>query len=384
MLTMLLLVACDPQVDEAEPGDSADRVDTADAGDTADTADTAETGDTAGADCAGAECLYSPGRSYEPGAVDVIETIYYTDILGDERAVPIAVYRPADAPKPMPVVVLSHGGAGGKSDPLNSMEHWAPIFAQAGYVAVAVAHAGRDDANYEEVCAALGVDPDIPCGIKIGWDRPHDVRAALDWLDATAAEQPGALDLDHVFLIGHSAGAGGALMIAGATRNYRCALPIGFEDPDQDCQEADLVSLADDRVRAVVAMSPQGPDNDGFMDSSFDTVDRPVLIGTGLADGEEAIGEPANRRLVFPLLPAGEKYELFVDDRGATHTLFEGDVSACEGIDDADRCAEMERWIQTTAVAFFDAQLGLAGATAWLATDSIEIASGGDAEWQRK
>ena len=44
----------------------------------------------------------------------------------------------------------------------------------------------------------------------------------------------------------------------------------------------------------------------------------------------------------------------------------------------------MEEWIQTTALAFLDAQAGRAVAQTWLSTDSIAVASAGDAEWQRK
>lgn len=313
------------------------------------------------------------------------DAIRYLDVLGDERVVPIAIYKPDGAPTPMPVVLLSHGGADGKDDPTNSMQHWAPTFAEAGYYTVAIAHKGREQANYDAVCAAIGVQTDIPCAIKVGWDRPHDTAAVLDWLETTAAAHPGTLDLDRIYLVGHSAGAGNALMIAGARRNYRCAQPLGHVDPDQACDEADLVSLADDRVKAVVAMSPQGPDAEGFMATSFDTVDRPVLIGTGLADGDVDIGEPESRRQVFTHLPAGGKYELFVNDRGAVHTLFEGSTDACENVAEPARCAEMEAWVQSTALAFLDAQaLGRAEATAWLASDDIETASAGTAEWQRK
>jgi predicted dienelactone hydrolase len=372
MLWFVALVACGTK--DTEPVDTVDT-------DTADT-DPLDTDTDTAMSCDGADCLYDPGRSYPNVQVTTFDTISYTDELGDPRPVPVAVYRPTDAPAPLPIVLLSHGGASGKTNPLNSMEHWAPVLARAGYVSVAIAHAGREEANYLALCAELGVPDNIPCGIKIGWDRPHDVAAVLDWVETQAAAHPGELDLSRIYLVGHSAGAGNALMIAGARRNYRCALPIDYVDPDQDCQESDLVSLADDRVKAVVALSPQGPGNEGFMESSFETVDRPVLVGTGLADGDGS--EPANRRLVFPGLPDGDKYELYLDDAGAKHTLFEGDVDACETVDTPERCAEMERWIMTTVVAFLDAQDGRADAQTWLDTDQIETASAGDAEWQTK
>lgn len=363
MFLWLALLACTPKTGDAV--DDTDAVDTV--------------------PCEGAACIYDPGRSFPNGDRTVSDTIRYADILGDERVVPIAIYKPSAAPTPMPIVLLSHGGADGKDDPTNSMQHWAPTFVEAGYYTVAIAHKGRSQDNYDAVCAALEVQTDIPCAIKIGWDRPHDTAAVLDWLEASAAEHPGALDLDRIYLVGHSAGAGNALMIAGARRNFKCAQPLGHVDEHQACAEADLVSLADPRVKAVIAMSPQGPDNDGFMESSFETVDRPVLIGTGMADGEYDIGEPENRRLVFTHLPAANKYELFVNDRGAVHTLFEGNTTECENVAEPARCAEMETWVRTTALAFLDAvALARPEAVAWLASDNVETASAGTAEWQRK
>jgi predicted dienelactone hydrolase len=382
MLLLLAWFACAPTDQDQGSTDVTDVTDVAtDASDPSDEAtDLPDLGP-----CEGADCLYRPAESYDVDEPTVVETITYTDLLGEPRAVPIAVYRPRGAAEPAPIVLLSHGGASGKDNPLNSMEHWAPVIARAGYVAVAIAHLGRSEESYDAACAEIGVQTNIECAIKVGWDRPNDTAAVLDWLESMEETQPGRLDLDRIYLIGHSAGAGNALMIAGAKRNYRCAQPLGHIDPDQACDPADLVSKADARVKAVVAMSPQGPDNEGFMETSFDTVDRPVLVGTGVADGEYDIGEPANRREVITHLPAGEKYELFLDDRGAVHTLFEGSTSECENFADAARCADMERWVQTTALAFLDAQAwSRPEAMAWLVSDRLVTAAAGDATWSRK
>jgi len=71
-----------------------------------------------------------------------VEGLTFTDIIGDTRNVNSAIYRPLDAPTPLPVLLLSQGGASGKTDPLKSMESWAPLLAKAGYLAVAIAHEG--------------------------------------------------------------------------------------------------------------------------------------------------------------------------------------------------------------------------------------------------
>lgn len=323
-----------------------------------------------------AACLYHPERQF---AFTVIEaSTHYTDRIGQDRVVNIAIYRPTDAPTPMPVVLLSHGGSAGKTDPRRSMEHWAPVIARAGYLAVAIAHEGRDEASYDALCQALEVNPTHPCGIKVSWDRPHDVAQVLAFLHERDAEPQfeGLMDLDRVAHVGHSAGAGAALMSVGATRNFRCALPFGFDAPTQDCQVADLVSFAHDEIDLAIALSPQGPGSEGFMEESYGEVTRPVLMATGANDGDE--GEPANRLAIWPLLPAGSSMLFYVDDQGAKHTLFEGSTEACEPIAGLAKCEAMREAIFSLGVAYLDAHLrGRPEAAAWLASDDVVTAGQG-------
>jgi predicted dienelactone hydrolase len=265
------------------------------------------------------------------------------------------------------------------------MEHWAPVFAEAGYLAVAIAHEGRDEASYQALCAELATNPDHPCSVKVSWDRPHDVRRVLDYLEAQNEGGPlaGAIDLTRVAHVGHSAGAGAALMSLGATRNFRCALPFGFEDPDQDCQVADLVSLAEPRIAVALSLSPQGPGNEGFMAESYEPVTKPFMMMTGANDGDP--GEPENRRSIWPLLPTGNKYLLWIEDQGAKHTLFEGSVEACEPIAGANKCRAMRSAIFATGLAFIDAHLReVPAAAAWLGSGDLETAGGELFEYERK
>lgn len=329
-------------------------------------------------------CLYRTGRSYQ---VEIHEPpgLSYTDLIGEVRNVNIAIYRPVDAPTPMPVVLLSHGGASGKTDPMKSMENWAPVLAEAGYFAVAIAHEGRDEASYDALCEALNVNPLHECGIKVSWDRPNDVARVLAFLDerSRTGQFAGLFDMDRIAHMGHSAGASAALVSIGATRNFTCALPFGFSDPDQDCQVEDLVSQALDAIDVAVSMSPQGPGQEGFMDESYGAVTKPFLMGTGANDGSE--GEPANRQALFPLVPAGDKYKLFVDDQGAKHTLFEGSLEACTPIAGQQKCTQMRAAIFATALAFLDAYLlNRNEAKGWLSSDDLEDAGQGLFDLERR
>ncbi len=374
-------VAADGADDTQAPADTtADTADTSAPdtnGDTRDGSDTtAEVVNACGPDDRAA-CLYRAAQEFEVQVVEV-EGLTYADIIGDTRNVNIAIYRPIDAPTPMPVILLSHGGATGKSDPLKSMESWAHYLAKAGYLAVAIAHEGRLDASYAEVCTALNVNPDHPCGIKVSWDRPNDVARVITYLQesATTPQYEGVMDLTKIAHVGHSAGAGAALMSVGATRNYRCALPFGFTDPDQDCQVADLVSQQHDLIDVAVSLSPQGPGTEGFMEESYTSVGRPVLMASGANDGDE--GEPETRSRIYELLPAGDKAFLWVEDQGAKHTLFEGSIDACVPLASAQKCEAMRNAIFTTALAFLDSHLrNRAAARTWLGSSDLETAGQG-------
>lgn len=330
--------------------------------------------------------LYEAAGSYEYD-VRVPAPLTYTDVSGAPREVPFALYVPRAAPLPMPIVLVSHGGSDGKTNPLTSLPEWAETFARAGFLTVAIAHGGRSAASYTALCADVGYDPALTeCGFKINWDRPHDLTHVLARLEQLAAtpQLQGMMDLDHIGYLGHSAGAGAAMMAAGARRNYYCSWPFATSGA-VPCDPAMLVSRRQPRISAVVAMSPQGPLSDGFMSESFSTVEIPVLVATGQRDGSVADGEPANRTSLFPLLPAGGKYLLYVDDPGAVHTLFGGELAGCSAPASRDRCEEMRRWLFSAATALFDAELReRAEGRAWLGSDAIESASQGTATWTRR
>mgnify|MGYP001227374887 CR=1 FL=1 len=213
----------------------------------------------------------------------------------------------------------------------------------------------------------------------------------LDWLEIKAEEEKlkGVMDLTRVAHFGHSAGAGCAMMLAGATRNYVCAQSFTADQGAiVPCDVADLVSKVEPRIKAVLAFSPQGPNNDGFMTESFATVGIPVLIATGQGDGD-APGEPENRKQVFELMGASEdaahRFMLFIDDPGAQHTFFEAEVKACQKVTTEERCDEMQTWLVASALAFLDHQLrGRVQALTWLTSGSVEELSRSTASLTRK
>ncbi len=334
-------------------------------------------------------CLYRPQLAASVTEWVFGDDVSYVDVLGRPRTVRFAVYRAASTPPGAPVVLLSHGGAGGIEDPTQALREWASILAGAGYVAVSLAHSDYPmtstdggPSDYDQLCDAVGV-PHVPgfmCALKVSWQRPLDLAAVEAWLEARVATNTawaGAVDLGHLGHMGHSAGASAAMMVGGVTRNFRCAQPFGGgQGTLVPCLTSDLVSRRLPPVRAVVAYSPQGPGTEGFMTESYGSLEVPMLMGTGLEDGDP--GEPANRLALFPLLPPGPRWKVYLDHVGAQHGLFGGDLDACRAQTTPQRCAELRGALTATALAFLDAHLrGRVDALTWLGSGNLAALSNG-------
>lgn len=330
------------------------------------------------------DCVYRSERRW-PVTSTRIDGLTYTDLVGQTRNVNIAIHRPNGAPLPAPVVVLSHGGTQGQTDPLRTMEPWSSFLASAGYVAVSIAHERREFETYVALCQALEVQQGMPCGVRLAWDRQHDLSRVLEWLEdnATSEEYAGLYDLEHIAYVGHDGGAGAVLMALGATRNFSCAQPFNDVSPLQDCQVEDLVSLSDERIDAGVALSPPGPGTDGFMDQSYGNLKRPLMMATGAADGQA--GEPASRLGLWPLLPAGGKYKLFVNDPGATFGFFEGATTPCYEVSNTAMCDALHDGLFGAVLAFVDANLrDDPRARQWLGSSDASVGSRGAIIFERK
>jgi len=314
-------------------------------------------------------CAYHPGVDYERRP-PVTLSLSYDDASGAERTFEIAVHRPEGAPSPSPVVVWSHGGADGIARASAVADEWARAFTSAGYVFIAIAHIGRDNPSRSALCAAIGV-ADAGCATfkYLSWDRPHDLDRVLDWLEDPGSVAAGSVDLTRIAYAGHSAGAGGAMVVAGAGREIGGTLRF----------------IADERPRAFIACSPQGPGDDGFVDASFDAISRPTLTLSGVGDDTDVVAE--NRRVPFERMMSGDKYLGWITDESARHTTFDLELGGCEryaadtALDPA-RCTMFRPWLLSAALAFLDAELREdAIARDYLASDALEILSSGVMEW---
>ena len=287
-----------------------------------------------------------------------------------DRPIPVAIRWSPSAPQPMPVVVLSHGGAFGHVNPRGALAEWAEMLTRHGYLSIAIAHTPRTD--LERIVLTMNLGGTLPQCREfkhLNYDRPLDFMRVVGALAERQGDPwSGLIDLSSVAYLGHSSGSGSAMMIAGAGREYMPGLGLAFAEHP--------------RPKAFVALSPEGAGDDGFQPNSWDTVQRPVLMCTGAQDGDA----PHERRDPYEYMQPGDKYLLWIEHEGAQHTVFEGDTRAClAATHDQSICDDMQAWLGSGIRAFLDAYVrDDAAAMDYLATDSLVQASAGVVEWDTK
>ncbi len=214
-----------------------------------------------------------------------------------------------------PVWVHSHGhkGFGG-----NSSEVWRHL-ATHGWVVVAPDH--------KDNTLAGAVDP-LPT--KHYFERPLDIRAALDALEDLPESDPlaGKVDTGGVVMSGHSFGCYTTWASGGAAYDMnavRAACEAG-EFPAKMCTEAEVAAfetdLSDSRVQAILPMAGR-PRDMFFGQDGYDAVPVPILFLTG---GDDDVGAAG----LFDQVSGIDM--TWVEIAGGCHQLF--GLGNCEGISD--------------------------------------------------
>ncbi|MGH7133730.1 MAG: alpha/beta fold hydrolase [Phycisphaerales bacterium] len=303
-----------------------------------------------------------------------------------KRDVPVRIYMPGpveqDKSRRYPVIVFSHGLWGSRQMYSYFGEH----MASHGYIVVTPSHPGSDTASLMKAGGG-GEKPNNEGGMLKAAisdpenlkNRPKDVSFVIDEI-ARHAKLKDVADLTRVGVAGHSFGAYTAMAAGGMT---------------VDLPEAKGTSFRDERVKAVLPMSPEGPGTMGITDSSWDALAVPVLFLTGTKDYGEGQRPAEWRRAGFEHVQGVDAY--LVTLAGAGHMTFgmggEKDADSPTGAlrerirerlaervgtglgGAGSTAAEQQHhteMIKALSLAFFDAYLrGDAEAKKWLAAYSM-------------
>ncbi|TWU54330.1 Alpha/beta hydrolase family protein [Rubripirellula tenax] len=257
-----------------------------------------------------------PGVSHAqpaPGEYDTteIELLELADVARSGRIVPMKLHVPVGA-GPFPVVIVSHGAGGN----LNSNFAQAHHLATHGYLAVCLEHLGS---NTEQAAAGgLRVGKTIAAMTRNAGEvlgRPKDVSFAIDQLtrlDTTHPSLQGKSDVNRIGMMGHSFGAYTTLAVCGA----RPALD--WLDPKVGSGQGLGPDLSDKRVLCGVALSPQGPGEPFFLESSYRSIAVPLLGISGSLDKQQGF-VPIHRKHSFQYWPSGDRYLLWINNAAHLH-----------------------------------------------------------------
>jgi len=222
-----------------------------------------------------------------------------------DRELPLRIRWPAgDAP--CALVLYSHGLGGSRE----GGDAWGQTWTEAGLAVLHLQHPGSDSEVLRGGMPALRAAASAQQLLA----RVADVRFVLDELERRAAQPPWSrVRRDAIGLGGHSFGALTVQALAG----QRYALPG---------------SLADERLKAFVALSPSPGRNALWLEQQFGGVVRPFLAVTGSLDGDPLGNRRGNERgnggewraRVYDGLPGGQRGLLWLD--GADHMSFAGNA----------------------------------------------------------
>ncbi|HEV7923345.1 MAG TPA: hypothetical protein VGR02_21385 [Thermoanaerobaculia bacterium] len=246
------------------------------------------------------------------------------------RDLPLVIEYPTRG-GPYPVIIFSHGYGGSNNAYTSLTEYWTsrgyvcikPNHADAGLLREALApmieerRQERRSRRQEPAAAQpAGPPPPDPESIWKGQtdadyrNRAADITLIIDNLATLEQKYPelkGRMDAARVGVGGHSYGALTTMTVAGVKLTKNGA----------------ALRVIDPRVKAGVAMSPQGVSADiGTTSDSWSEVRVPMLYMTGSRDYGAEGQDPTWRRQAYENSPPPDKWLVWIE--GATHMSFTG------------------------------------------------------------
>ena len=241
-------------------------------------------------------------------AVSAGDTVWHDSAR--HRSIPIRVYTPRTNEK-APVILFSHG----IGSSIDSCVYLANAWASQGFVCVLVQHPGSDENVWKGKVRILN---EFKGAYEQNWSSRsraqdmHFVLNCLEYLVRTNSCWADRLDMERIGVGGIDLGALAALLLAGQ-------VPPDYGD-----------SLKDDRVKAVLALSPPVRGMNISFHEMYRPITAPALFITGTKD-DSIIGSTtaAQRRIPFDAMDQCQRYLITLD--GGDHRMYGGRVISVIG-----------------------------------------------------
>lgn len=313
----------------------------------------------------------------ERGPYETGETLLTLKDAARKKDVQIRVRFPKNAPGPVPLVLFSHGMGGSNNAFTELTTHWASH----GYVVILPTHedsVALKKSKGEDVSEFLtspnkyvrNVDPP---------GRVADLSLILDQIDMIqkdaglkTTDGTPLVDMEHVGVAGHSAGALTTQMAIGVKARTKKHPLRALSEPEK-------------RFDCAVVISGQGTTNRMFTADSWNEVSKPMFVIAGSEDVTRVGSEtPASRREPFERAKPGDKYLLWIE--GATHSSYQGKQHlALMGEKPTTDLSIITAATADGTLAFLDAYLKQdETAKRYLHSDDLKTISGGKATLDRK
>jgi predicted dienelactone hydrolase len=281
------------------------------------------------------------------------------------RKVPVKIYYPKTGEGPFPVILFSHGLGSTRERYAYLGRHWASF----GYVSVHVQHKGSDADIWKGTLRPRRAIRRAAKDPKACLTRPPDISFAIDQMEKMNQQQTllrGRLDLDHIGMAGHSFGGFATLAVAGQVF-------VGADGKQ--------FTLADQRIKAAIVMSPSAPMKRAQRTNSFDQITVPGLHMTGTEDSSPlGLTTKADRRTPYDRISGADQY--LITFQGADHAIFT-DQERFFGSGEKDHL--FRELIRISSTVFWEAYLrNDVRAKAWMAGDGFRSLLGQDGMLERK
>ena len=268
--------------------------------------------------------------------------------LNRSRNVPIKVHFPKEKGV-YPLIIISHG-AGGDWDTHFALAHH---LATHGFIVFCLEHIGS---NTKMLKRSIRIFKNLNDMIHDGDEvlgRPKDVSYAINqaiiW-NQSYETLKGKIDTENIGVLGHSFGAYTSMVIAGMKP------ALDWLEPRTNFGKGLGADMKDKRVKACIALSPQGVGEPFFVKESFSTLSTPLLGISGTEDKQQGGLPPVNRYNAFDYWSSNGN-NIFVWLSNAHHLDFtDSEGGETHGINSKNR-EEVEKVVRASTLMYLNIHL---------------------------